>query len=675
MNFHTMDIGKDDTKADPDDWVAFDSEDAYFDPQWDESAQAQAPAPEPEPIEFQQWQPTQPQEPQDMSTPEPSDADPPFDPYSGVSLKKTVSAERTGSALTATTHPETPPRRQKKQAVNHGAPAMPTTIAKNLSSDTDSNSHYLSEDPEQPSFADNENKSKAKPVAKPSRRNCIFCLVLAIILLVIAGALGFIVYMHLFHEVDMVETEVPSTEPSLEPTSLPSSLPSSRPTVDSASPTSFVTPGPTTRPPTSPPSRSPSNVPSASPTDNPSATPSLQPSNTRDELRDLIAKISDGGTVQAINLPGTPQQRAYEWVHNDPAYLEFKERRIVQRFAMAVLYYSTVRSETSKEAMESWMDYDTNECTWFTSWYLNRDACGIDNIIKTLALRNVALTGTIPSELALLTHLNTLVLSDNQLTGSVPEEFGKWASLITLDLNSNFLSGRIPLIQSSPSIPMSLRELSLGSNRITGIVPSSIANLNLTSLDLSENNVQGIIPPALCSTAEQSSQLKLMAVDCDKVTCFCCTQCGANRTRAPVLTPFTPPPSPAPTPRPTQGPTSCVSNIQVSKRCYKVGEPLEISFSNCNPRAGDWIGLYDSESPEQFLMDPLMWHWSCGSKSCQGSPTQGSSTLDASAEGQAFWPLNRGNYKIYLIRNGASFPYQTVATSEEIRVAQSICPD
>jgi hypothetical protein len=281
-------------------------------------------------------------------------------------------------------------------------------------------------------------------------------LLLAFILLAIAAALGFIVYLHLFHEAGL-ETEASSTEPSLEPTSLPSSLPTSRPTVDSPSPTMFITPGPTTRPPTSPPSRSPSHVPSALPTDNPSATPSLQPTSAKDELRDLIAKITDGQTIQAINLRGTPQQRAYDWVHNDPAYFEFKERRIVQRFAMAVLHYSTVGTETSKEAMETWMDYDTNECTWFMSWYLNRDACGIDNVIKTLALRNVALTGTIPSELgtfgkglvlqppdatyscltivllALLTHLNTLVLSDNQLTGSLPEEFGTWASLSKYD--------------------------------------------------------------------------------------------------------------------------------------------------------------------------------------------------------------------------------------------------
>jgi len=146
-------------------------------------------------------------------------------------------------------------------------------------------------------------------------------------------------------------------------------------------------------------------------------------------MRDLVAKITNGKTIQAIDTPGTPQQLAYDWVINDPAYFEFKERRIVQRFAMAALYYSTVGSKTSTEALATWLDYDTNECTWFTSWYENRIPCGSDNIFKTLALKNVALAGTIPSELALLTHLNTLVLSDNMLTGSIPKEFGQWASL------------------------------------------------------------------------------------------------------------------------------------------------------------------------------------------------------------------------------------------------------
>lgn len=458
-----MDIGQ----ADPDEWIAFDgAEDVQFvqfDPQLDQMHQT----PDPESVHFQQWQPQQPTESQDMMSTAPStDA-----VYGDVPLKKTVSAERTGSGVTAKTHPETPPRCQKKHAIDYGTSIpMPTMVAKNLASDTDSNSNDLTDDLEQPSFRD-EDKSKnnkKKAPKKPSRRICVFCLVWVCVLFAIAGALGVIVYLQLFHEVGLA-TNPPSTEPSLEPTPAPSSLPTSRPTIDSARPTMFWTPAPTTRPPTSPPSRSPSRIPSGSPTDTPSYAPSSQPTTAKDDLRDLLDKITNGRTVQAISLPGSPQHKAYEWVHNDPTYFEFKERRIVQRFVMAVLYYTTAQSESAMEAMADWMDYETNECTWFTSWYNNRFACGSDNVFKTLALRNVALTGTIPSELALLTHLNTLVLSDNLLTGSLPKEFGEWTSLgkcdlyfcmtgfvlfaLTIDLYSYFSDSEYPLQFSDGKYP------------------------------------------------------------------------------------------------------------------------------------------------------------------------------------------------------------------------------
>lgn len=237
-------------------------------------------------------------------------------------------------------------------------------------------------------------------------------------------------------------------------------------------------------------------------------------------------------------------------------------------------------------------------------------------------------------------------------------------------MHSNFIGGPIPEWTNAPS----LQELNIGSNRFSGNIPSSIANLNLTSLDLAENILQGLVPSSIC---QKSSQISLMTVDCDKVTCFCCTQCGASQTRAPVWAPFTPPPSPPPTRSPTMFPTSyyCKTAIQATKSCYKVGEPIEISFSNCNPRFGDWIGLYDAENPVSLLLNPLLWHRSCGSQSCSASPIRGSFTLGDSAIGDGYWPLSRGNYKVYLIRNGSTYPYQPVVGSEQIRVAQSLCPD
>ena len=109
--------------------------------------------------------------------------------------------------------------------------------------------------------------------------------------------------------------------------------------------------------------------------------------------------------------------------------MNYLERRQVQHFALAVLYFSTTQPQETKESLQTWMNYDSNECTWFTSWFENRLACGSDDIFKFLTLRNINLVGNIPSELALLTKLNSLVLSNNGLSGTIPKEFGVWNSL------------------------------------------------------------------------------------------------------------------------------------------------------------------------------------------------------------------------------------------------------
>lgn len=376
MNFYTMEIddknttrvadsdgdNNGETRADPDDWLAFESSDT-----------------------IQQDPPT------NDTLSSPTDPEASFDTYSDnplndVALNKTVSADRIDSGLTTQT--------------------------------------ALSDDPEQPTISD-----ESKTTRKQSKWNCVLCLFFAFLLLAIVGALGLIVYIKLFHKVER-GTVVPTDAPSVSPTMVPTYVPTPSPTINSSGwPSVLRTPRPTTRRPTSRPTRSPSRAPSGSPTIHPTGVPSFSPTSASNDFRTLIAKITDGKTLQAVDRPGTPQQKAYEWIINDPGYFEFKKRRIVQRFVMAVLYYSTVRSQASRDAMVTWMDYETNECTWFTSWYENRVGCGIDDVFKTLALRNVELTGTIPSELALMTQLNTLVLSDNMLTGTLPKEFGQWESL------------------------------------------------------------------------------------------------------------------------------------------------------------------------------------------------------------------------------------------------------
>ena len=64
--------------------------------------------------------------------------------------------------------------------------------------------------------------------------------------------------------------------------------------------------------------------------------------------------------------------------------------------------------------------------------------------LANLYLFNNLLTGTIPTELGLLTFVNDLELFNNSLTGSIPSELGRLSILNFLFLSNNRLSGTLP---------------------------------------------------------------------------------------------------------------------------------------------------------------------------------------------------------------------------------------
>lgn len=217
------------------------------------------------------------------------------------------------------------------------------------------------------------------------------------------------------------------------------SLPTSEPTFTRTNAPSPIGPSPRpTKAPTAAPSRNPSGAPSGMPTVAPTTlAPTIAPSGAPTDspeyiLREALADVAASDqTYRAIERQGTPQRKAFEWLLDDPNFMTYLPRRKVQRFALAVLYYSTTQPQFAQESMQTWMSYDTNECTWFTSWFENRLACGSDDIFKFLTLRNINLIGEIPAEITLLRKLNSLVLSNNGLAGTIPREFGEWDSLGT----------------------------------------------------------------------------------------------------------------------------------------------------------------------------------------------------------------------------------------------------
>jgi Leucine-rich repeat (LRR) protein len=116
-----------------------------------------------------------------------------------------------------------------------------------------------------------------------------------------------------------------------------------------------------------------------------------------------------------------------------------------------------------------------------------------------------------------VSSLRELNLCHNALTGSIPSQIGLLTSLWQLSLNNNALTGSIPFqIGLLTSLHVGL---GLAYNALTGSIPSQIGLLtNLRGLGLSHNALTaGTIPSSFCIGGGKAY------IDCEKITtCSCC---------------------------------------------------------------------------------------------------------------------------------------------------------
>ncbi|XP_044417195.1 receptor kinase-like protein Xa21 [Triticum aestivum] len=121
--------------------------------------------------------------------------------------------------------------------------------------------------------------------------------------------------------------------------------------------------------------------------------------------------------------------------------------------------------------------------------------------LARITLRNNTFTGTIPSSLANLSHLQSLDLSTNQLVGSIPPALGSIQSMRYFNLARNNISGMLP-----PSLYnwSSLEFLYVGFNMLYGSIPDNIGNKfpKMKALSLSSNNFIGVLPSSLSNMSD-----------------------------------------------------------------------------------------------------------------------------------------------------------------------------
>jgi len=240
-----------------------------------------------------------------------------------------------------------------------------------------------------------------------------------------------------------------------------------------------------------------SEIPSFSPTSSP--TTSIQT-----QLETMVEEVSFNITLaELFEDEDSPESAALRWVEKKDYSMALPANRMLQRFILATLYYSTGGDQGLWVNSDGWLT-EEDECTWYSS--LTEDGiCDSDtNDYLVLDLRSNGLDGTMPFLLSLLPNLKHINLSKNKLTGTIPTEIAQISTLNFLYLNENRLEGTIP---AGILTLDNLYRFHVHDNKLTGSIPTDYS-LSLSQVYLSKNPISGSIPTEI-GLAARLMQLKL----------------------------------------------------------------------------------------------------------------------------------------------------------------------
>ena len=268
-------------------------------------------------------------------------------------------------------------------------------------------------------------------------------------------------------------------------------------------------------------------------------------------LEERIWNLFPDKTRVQIEKQGTPQQSAFAWLMEDPAwhdrnaltrlpgvqqpptdlsdtdedhddvYDPYPEWRIRQRFALATLYYATAGNLWSNST--HWLSYKHHECFWWHTDYvfastifedpgLLFDGEGVCNFgsNSTTTTDNTTTDSGTPDTTTTTTTTTTLEIAKdskvgkykhiwlpfNNLDGVIPPEFFWLDSLESIDFFGNNKIQGSSLLEPTNLVQLSnLEFFNPAINQITGEIPSEIGLLsNLIFVILVKNNVMGTIP-------------------------------------------------------------------------------------------------------------------------------------------------------------------------------------
>ena len=169
-------------------------------------------------------------------------------------------------------------------------------------------------------------------------------------------------------------------------------------------------------------------------------------------VENKLLMLLSNETIQKLRYDDSPQTRAVQWMKEDPNLEDYSEGRLVQRFALATLYFST--GGDTWYNMTHWLSTDIHECFWFAGsnphmWGYGGEEDPLYEVSSAMRpCRNMSnvyddeggkyehiwlsqnnLEGSIPRELYLLTSLRSISILGNKLEGTLSTSIGQLRAL------------------------------------------------------------------------------------------------------------------------------------------------------------------------------------------------------------------------------------------------------
>lgn len=139
-----------------------------------------------------------------------------------------------------------------------------------------------------------------------------------------------------------------------------------------------------------------------------------------DKVIEILSSVSSDKGV-SLQTTGTPQNLALNWLTNDTFQGYHTDEKLLQRYALATLYFATNGESWFNNTM--WLD-SGDECDRWWQLIGGLSCESPTGGLTSLGLPKNNLSGSLPPEVFILTSLEGLSLSQNDFRSTIPSEIG-----------------------------------------------------------------------------------------------------------------------------------------------------------------------------------------------------------------------------------------------------------